>query len=1386
VVVLLLAIIVAAIGVLIYVRATKEAPESIEKKLAPFLEKTTTFLARFGLFPSNPLNHSFNTALSMMRNFIGGTQYRYRLPWILMLGGQSAGKSTLLQGLELSHPIERPQEDILYDKPLCDWWFYDYGVVLDLDGKLVLEPDKTQSNESSWRLFLNLLAHYRPKRALDGIVLTIPVSELTGKGSFSHDDLMLRANYLYDKLWQLQRITGLRVPVYVVVTKCDLLPGFTGLCKALPVWAKSDMFGWSNDKALDSTYTVDWVDEAFSSINLSLFRLQEEIYADDDTTDHRDGIFLLPLAFDQLKEGIRTYINHLFKPSSYHESFFLRGIYFVGDSHIEKTKTEVSSSLTFPWHFTEKDKKEDYNLYFTKDLFEQKVFRELGLARPVSSVLLGNTTVIRFAKGVLAVLAVLGTLGLLRAHEHLQNAKLNLMAVLPQIDVTLEKIHGQDETTQIGRLYFDQQAQTILNAMTQIDVTNILSVFVPPSWFSRLDAKIRQVMVLAYNKVILRSMDSQLNYKAHQIVSVDTLPPLIKQTNTEVDPLKTQQFKRLVDYINNLRTLETTVNSFNSLEENSTLEGVASIIKFLFDYEMPASFFSNDDYYLSALSQAKISPFDFQKYQHSATDKLNKLFTEFQEATFDPNYIVPGLSQLMTALYQFSGARNYTSYDTSVLRDIFAGIDKTISSMQNPGLQWIESDMFYPGIAYENIIQMIAESNFFEDNTAGTLMTMMNQEFITFRKRLADYSSPLFNNETLFVTENGLAVAAPSQGAMTLSDNLRAFFNEPFMAPSQGKSIIVTVPVGAVLLWDTLRLQEAVDLIATYNGFVDSRLLNMPKDLQPLLQKIAQENLANNLVDFVANAEVFNSPTITSGNPFSPEDSILSSVQNYRVAAPYLEKIIVTLRENNANEGFTALKTLITAQVYAPLVKLDNILTEEAPYRIKDNSFNWWAGSPTAAFEAFSVSNITELRNQLALQRDRINYLAQEFAKPLVSFLGKINEEGMPGNLPLVEKWQGIMNALNEYNSKAPGNSVIGLENFILTPLNEVTLKTCAKYTRMTDLLSGTHDFFLSIFADMEEKLQSRCESLVEEKAMCSYKQASQFFNTHLAGKFPFTDGKDLMSPDASPEDIQTFFQMMEGQFENTKAAFASSTGLGVTAQKGIEFIQQMEKIKEFFGGFLASSEALSTPAFVFDVKFRVNKAQEAHGNEVIDWNVLSHDMLISMRSQSHKGYWMVGDPVTVVLRWAANSPLQPLEGNLGHNFDVEDGKAIFSYNGQWALLRLFQQHRDIPSGLIGLGGESPSMLRFEVPLAQVSQIPQKQPGCAPKAKVFLSIDFSPLVKTIKSGSLPKGDTSECATGEEIKVKMQQKLPLDKVVDVPHFPSHAPELTPVRGVTHGA
>src|SRR5690606_4628672 len=99
---------------------------------------------------------------------------------------------------------------------------------------------------------------------------------------------------------------------------------------------------------------------------------------------------------------------------------------------------------------------------------------------------------------------------------------------------------------------------------------------------------------------------------------------------------------------------------------------------------------------------------------------------------------------------------------------------------------------------------------------------------------------------------------------------------------------------------------------------------------------------------------------------------------------------------------------------------------------------------------------------------------------------------------------------------------------------------------------------------------------------------------------------------------------------------------LGAAGARALAFIEQMEKVRLFFGGYLMAHSTLPNPTFGYEVTFRVNKEMERAGNGILNWTLSTRDTTVTMRSPSHVGFWQAGDPVTVVFGWALNSPLQP------------------------------------------------------------------------------------------------------------------------------------------------
>ncbi|HAE01450.1 MAG TPA: hypothetical protein DCG04_08310, partial [Rhodospirillaceae bacterium] len=87
--------------------------------------------------------------------------------------------------------------------------------------------------------------------------------------------------------------------------------------------------------SFDTEFRESWVDEAVETVGQGLQSAQMEIFAMTGDPAAAEDIYQLPASFEGLREPMRLYLRQLFKPSTYHESFSPRGIWFTGDSGME-------------------------------------------------------------------------------------------------------------------------------------------------------------------------------------------------------------------------------------------------------------------------------------------------------------------------------------------------------------------------------------------------------------------------------------------------------------------------------------------------------------------------------------------------------------------------------------------------------------------------------------------------------------------------------------------------------------------------------------------------------------------------------------------------------------------------------------------------------------------------------------------------------------------------------------------------------------------------------------------------------------------------------------------------------------------------------------------
>lgn len=164
----------------------------------------------------------------------GGREALYRRPWVLFVGDPAADLHALLASAHPVGPVASPAAGEV--ELFWRWW---------LTGRLTaievcpppLAPALPQ--DALWLRALLELARQRPRRPLDGIALCVSTATLQADPSVARPALELLCRRAHETL------QGLRVhmPVYVVVTGLQRLPGYATVHAALPPEALARTLG---------------------------------------------------------------------------------------------------------------------------------------------------------------------------------------------------------------------------------------------------------------------------------------------------------------------------------------------------------------------------------------------------------------------------------------------------------------------------------------------------------------------------------------------------------------------------------------------------------------------------------------------------------------------------------------------------------------------------------------------------------------------------------------------------------------------------------------------------------------------------------------------------------------------------------------------------------------------------------------------------------------------------------------------------------------------------------------------------------------------------------------------------------------------------------------
>ncbi|SDN24585.1 type VI secretion system protein ImpL [Desulfonauticus submarinus] len=245
----------------------------------------------------------------------------YVLPWFLFLGESGSGKSTALKNSRLASPLtDIPKVSGIAGTRNFDWWFFEKAIILDTAGRYSIPIDEIQDKEE-WENFLTLIAKYRKKEPLNGIVVSISCEDLLKDDNAKLTD---KGQFLRKRIDQVMRVTGYKIPIYLLVTKVDKIHGFIEFVSALGDKYYNQCLGYmvKEDK-------LDWrgvLKESLTYIGDKLRKFRFLIVQQ--SRGVNPALLLFPKELERLSPGLEAFCEGLLSPNPYQEEPFFRGIYF--------------------------------------------------------------------------------------------------------------------------------------------------------------------------------------------------------------------------------------------------------------------------------------------------------------------------------------------------------------------------------------------------------------------------------------------------------------------------------------------------------------------------------------------------------------------------------------------------------------------------------------------------------------------------------------------------------------------------------------------------------------------------------------------------------------------------------------------------------------------------------------------------------------------------------------------------------------------------------------------------------------------------------------------------------------------------------------------------
>lgn len=1239
-------------------------------------------------------------------------EWRYRQPWLLVLGQQGAGKSSLLASLAARYrrlPQGREKRLAIAG---CHWQFAGNGCVIDAPGAWMTADAGGQSGKAAleWRRVLDELDVLRPERALDGLLLVVSAATLQA-GTLDQRNAM--AAGVTQQLRSIAQRFEFALPVYVVITATDAVEGFGAFWRAQPLALRQEMVGWSAPEQTGNGLPRDWADCAFDYVGAQLKALQMHaaVHCEQIAPGDVDPAFLFPRHLQQLRAPFAHWLTAVFQPEPWQAGVFCRGIYFTGAIADAGTAAPAPDGV-----------RDD--VAFIDHLLVRKVLAERGLARPTRQGLWSRNAAIgllqRTAAALLLALLVLqlfSVYAIRRQVSEVVAALSQLQQVEQPVAVAAAPCAGQ------------AVAQQVIERIAAIDAdAGRWSIPV-----SLLDTRLvrksaRQLADGAFRRVVMPALACQLRQRADALLASAT-------TGARAADAATYAQARLAmfTYIGQVEQFERNAARFNRLGGNAPdpagalpLADFTALAEYAFGAPLPAALKTlpaRPGLLPAVLAYSRGNP------PLAVPDTLRQRASEHivQQANVTHRQLDQELQQggtLLVKLGKFeepllAHTRELTRWLNWVGTAWLGSTPERnpIAAMRGELAQRLDPLKRLYGYAPAPLDAASAQ---FDAATQypGAMRTLAELQLPVY--------GPLFTSQPAGqnTARDGSLRLNPALDAEL--GGLNALLGLGFMQATPSEALACNPNSTG---WSTSQLGMAATYAQEYEKFAAAQGL-VPlgtagsASARPLYDRLARHQLELVLNDNVTLAQLAPAPT---ASPAGVGYTAPAELRMDKRSASFARAVqpLLGLQRTYAELGFGS--QLVFAQctrnfASSSLGQIQSLADQGQLYQPPATPSASAAGRGDTLF--FDLGNSAEIKDYLARQSERATVLAQ-YAAPFVSFLLNADTPGASGTQGL-PYWANTIDALSLYAQKDGTSQVALLDSLISKQLPGMNGANCSQVLAAYSSPAMGNDLFSLQRQHLEQQIRLRCNSVRDTQGYEAYRAWAKRFNQDLAGRYPFGP---LDSNDAAAPVVKKFFSdYAAGRAELRQKLDGLSDKYWNQARA---FLDQLDAAAAFFGTTLVGLDGADPAAIRLAVTFRARPGDSPLSNQIVTWKLRSGNLMATLPSQPSQPSqpasieWQYGQPLAASFEWASTSRLRPLADAAQPDLRIDGAVAAYHAAGDWALLRLTDSHQ---------ADSGPPNLQFSMP---VSGAGQPSGGGRAVANLYLGITLT-AGKTPASLKIPR------------------------------------------------